>query len=263
MVGALGVDIVRAIGDLLGAIAWPAGLAGSVAMLVFTRAGRRLIAVFGARIRRVSGPGFTVELTEEAATHLRTSIEDVFDDVRQETKREFNRLAHVYGVPSVLGRVATEAITPVIGGDIRFRATVYVPDALFADALYCLTDYWPDGGGAGRAFHMRYGIIGRVWRLGQSEVADVPANRDRLIKEWGMTSAEARDQNPSSFLALLLRHDDLAVGVLFADARPGVFQQTQHKQFADAEAVRHLAAVVHDTAREVRRRAPVIRVLDR
>ena len=45
-----------------------------------------------------------------------------------------------------------------------YRATVHIEDFLFQTFLQQLFNYYPAGGRAGRAFSVRYGVIGKAWR---------------------------------------------------------------------------------------------------
>jgi hypothetical protein len=76
-----------------------------------------------------------------------------------------------------------------------FRCTIHVSDILFADDLYQLLNHYPRSGGSGvgRRFSVRYGIIGRAWRLNQHQgEGDARAeSKEDLVRYWGMTQEEA------------------------------------------------------------------------
>lgn len=104
-----------------------------------------------------------------------------------------------------------------------FRCTLHVPDIVFADALYQLLDYLPTGGGRGRVFSVRFGMIGKVWRLRQSETQGSVKTREDLVANWGMTSEEAKlaTRDRKSFLCVLLRDDkESLLGTFYMDSQP-------------------------------------------
>ncbi|MCC2681522.1 MAG: hypothetical protein K0S36_1086 [Nitrosospira multiformis] len=76
------------------------------------------------------------------------------------------------------------------------RFTIFVEDLLFTSTLCQLIDYYPNSGRstAGRAWSLRYGMIGHVWRLQRSHSETcVTTDEEQLVKEWGMTRDEVRN----------------------------------------------------------------------
>lgn len=105
----------------------------------------------------------------------------------------------------------------------NFRSTIYVKDLLFSGALVQLLDYYPASpGNRGRTFSVRFGIIGRAWRLQESLIASsVPTTPGELISEWGMTHDQAFVQGlgRKSFACILLKDDGGEnVGLVYFDA---------------------------------------------
>ena len=86
---------------------------------------------------------------------------------------------------------------------ISHRATLYVP-GFFGDELVQAAGYLGAGmkfshTGAGRRFSVRYGIIGKAWRLRHSQYNWDVNNKDRnLIRNWGLTFQEASKQDGTS-----------------------------------------------------------------
>jgi hypothetical protein len=158
------------------------------------------------------------EVTTKELRAYRSKIKEAYDTAaaRQAIR---DRLAGVYR--SVTDLLASLGKT---GGDIR--CTVHVPDVLFDETLYQLASYYPKGGGAGRTFSTRRGIMGKAWRLGESQFnVRVPALPKTLIEDWGMTWEEAQraagQTERQSFAAIPLKNAaDVAVGVIFIDAKP-------------------------------------------
>ena len=93
----------------------------------------------------------------------------------------------------------------------NIRTTIHIPDSLFAETLYQLVDYYPEqlDRSRGRAFSTRYGIIGKAWRLAESQYKEaVPTDRRELILEWGMTDEEAQNaaqKDKQSFACVIIK----------------------------------------------------------
>lgn len=123
-----------------------------------------------------------------------------------------------------------------------FRVTVYIPDLLFEDRLYQLTEYYNKEGHpitenrAGRVYSIRYGIIGRVWRSGVPEVEGrlISEEDQNLIKDqndiaelerfiarrWGLTLEEAAKVRPyNSYGAIRIDGGGIPRGLVFFDSK--------------------------------------------
>lgn len=250
---------VQDIVDVLDVVMWP--IVALVALaLVFSKNGDRFIQAL--QPRRVSGFGFELELSPEKATELRVGLEETFRDYRERARIEFARLTHKHRIEERLGQVAREAIQPVARS--KFRCTVYVRDPLFADALYCLVDYYPGGRARGRTFSIRFGIIGRAWREEKSQLEPVVSNeRDVLVHGWGMTvrEADAAQQNASALMCVVLKDGDGdTVGVVFASADSEGFAKGDETTVEAHQATAQLAAAVAEVAASMRDREPAIRI---
>jgi Sec-independent protein translocase protein TatA len=272
-------DITEAIARVLDAL-WPLVVLTVIGVLLCTKAGRTLVAAVGRSTRRVKLGQFELELTEQTAKEVKSSLEEAFRSYRKDVKSQFDIASHVNNLEERRDEVAQKVLsdiarTPKIRkwrldkrtgrGHPRIRCTVYAPDILFADALYCLLDYWPTGDKpAGAAFSSRYGIIGKCWRRKQSEAApNVPDDDDALMRDWGMTQSEARGHDGGSFLAVLLRHEGAPVGVLYADGERGAFRQSDCRTVEQAEPTRRLAKSLAAVLQEVRQTRTELRVFER
>lgn len=106
-----------------------------------------------------------------------------------------------------------------------YRCTLHVPDLLFAETFYQLVEYFPRVAGEekrGRTWSYRFGFIGRAWRLETSDMqGTVSTNLEDLIDGWGMTKgeAEAAGKDRKSFMAVLLRHNAVPVGLFYMDSK--------------------------------------------
>jgi hypothetical protein len=143
------------------------------------------------------------ENAEAAIAIFKQEISDQFDeDIKKFTLAEKHKELFDKSIATVLPQVMNRQV----------RSTIYVMDRLFAGRLYQLLDYYPvtTMSGRGRTFSSRYGIIGKAWRLGDSQYnPTVPITEKQLILEWGMTKEEADDagHGRQSFACIILKDD--------------------------------------------------------
>jgi hypothetical protein len=111
--------------------------------------------------------------------------------------------------------------------DVRHRATMYVPG--FTDEqLVQVTNYLPAENPArivvGRRFSVRYGIIGRAFRL-RTALYNWEVNNDgnQLVRYWGLTRGEAYKQGAekTSLMALPIPPDQSndPLAIIFIEAK--------------------------------------------
>jgi len=104
------------------------------------------------------------------------------------------------------------------------RCTIHVRDILFSDSLLQLLDYYPNGQGAMRRFSIRYGAIGRTWRLKthfQTGLAHTISELD-LIEKWGMTEEESKkdSRNKPSYLCVMIKNSvDQPIAIIYLDSK--------------------------------------------
>lgn len=212
--------------ELISNIAWPIVVLLILSALVVSTRAQRALSTLTGRLRRVSAFSIELELTEEVATEVKEVTEASFREFRRKVTAEYDRQVAVFSLVERFQRLVREHIAPMISrGDRRlsYRATIHVPDVLFTQTLYQLLDYYPRGGGRGRTFPIRFGIVGRAWRLStphiDSSVSTEPAD---LVREWGMTFQEATGagEGRRSFAAIpVLSQDGVRVGVVYLDSR--------------------------------------------
>jgi hypothetical protein len=251
--------------QLVSSLAWP--VAAVVILFILTsQRGRLLLRPIFGRLRKVSGPGgWGVELSEDAAAETKADVEGAIGSYAPALDLEFERLAYAEGVRGRLETAVREGLCDRERNTPGFRATVHIEDALVRNALYQLTDYWPSGSGKGRRFSVRFGMLGRSWRLGRSLYApEVPDTESQLIEEWGMTRAQAATAAAGrrSFVCVLLRDRGQPVGILFMDAiAEHAFDDGVELRFDEREETRDLAAAVGRVRAAIARKGPGLKLL--
>jgi hypothetical protein len=254
--------------QIVGFIAWPITTLVLLFILVKSKAGSRLLENFGSRVSKVKGPGFELSLEQGSGERVKLDLETQFAEYRLEVRKRFDALNHQYDVIRLRDCLVEKVLLPACKHDASdLRCTIYVPDIVFIDALYRLTDYYPAGGESGKVYSIRFGIIGRQWRLRESRYEPV-VRRDKktLMKDWGMTLAQAnaksRDQ---AFLVVMLKADDVEQGLLLLTSRQKrPFGRTQDivervAQSGHTDALARHVARVND---EMRRRGPSLKLFD-
>jgi len=202
-------------------------------------------------LSRLRGGGvgpFKFDLSAEGARATRDTVQASFAEMRHELRDEFDRLAKKRRLRRKLEKVmaSTEVRSrlhgPRGGPAPRYRCTIHVPDPLLRDYLYQLLDYVPTGGGRGRSFSCRTGLIGVVWRSEKNAEWAKAVTNDMLIRYWGMTIEEARESQAKgrrSFICVRMLDptNQSLVGLLYLDSMDeGTFGQS----FRSREALMHV-----------------------
>jgi hypothetical protein len=217
---------LQQITNLISVLAWPIVVLIVVAALTLTAQGGRFVAALSQRVMTLSAFGVSLELTQEAATTAKATIETTFADYRSNVKREFDRQVAIQNIDGQLRKLVEGFLWDHVPELVRedFRCTIHVPDILFSEAIYQLLDYYPKGGGRGRVFSSRYGIVGATFRSEHDQYRpNVPTEMESLIVRWGMTSQEAAaaGQGRRSFSCFAVgrgEHQPM-LGVLYMDTR--------------------------------------------
>lgn len=245
--------------DIVEALAWPV----LVAFLLWgltRKAGLKAAERVLAPMRRVKAFGVELELGEEEGRRIKATLEDEFKDFRDQVEAEFDRQVDQFDVSRLCAGVAEKVIEPLLKNDeVDYRCTIYVPDIVFKDVLYRLLDYYPGGNGRGSTYSERFGIIGRTWRLGESQYKEkVPGDRKTLITEWGMNREEAAGQEDKSFVTFLLEESEVIpfVGLLYIEADKEGFRQDPLPALRGDPRVAELTRAVSKVMAKMRGRGP-------
>jgi hypothetical protein len=196
-----------------------------------------LVAIFSL-FRKVKLFGAEFELNERVKAKVESAANDISEilhDYKTRVDAETARLVAQYQISRKLGSFADEHFIKKFGRERvgrDFRCTIHIADPINEANLYQLVDYHPGGGGAGRTFSERFGIIGKVWRSGETFVVgellkDGGANLTeeqkiaRIIEDWGMNRAEAERalERPSYACMLLEDKDGAKIGTLYLDSK--------------------------------------------
>jgi len=256
--------------ELLIAFAWPLMAAAVVLYALGTEQGRLQLSGFIKQFRSVKLPGLEFVVGDE----LKQTAEEAFRFHREQIKKQFDIGAQRQGVRETVTRLLENDIDPFFRAHLEdvpeYRCTVHVPDLLFADSLYQLIDYVPSGAGArGRAWSVRYGMMGKQWRLGKSARDEVTSNVDDLIRDWGMTRSEAQGagKRSNSLVCVILRSQTgEPVGIFYMDAaKPCAFGPEDQTENLLAEienaCLKHgLTDALSRLQDDLRRQAPLIQI---
>ncbi|APG06860.1 hypothetical protein BKD09_00835 [Bradyrhizobium japonicum] len=130
--------------------------------------------------------------------------------------------------------VIKKALEPMIDQSViaakdqsPYRVTIHMPDTLQPEVLYQLIEYFPvasQSDARGRRKSIRFGAIGKAWRLQRSDYSPiVSTDREALIEDWGMTRAEAEQagRGRQTFLAVIIRDSArIPLAIFYMDAMP-------------------------------------------
>lgn len=228
-------------------------------------------------ISRISFFGTDVSLTTENAAETERTVECAINGYREKAQREYDKLAQQNFVREKLENFVNSDVMSLVRERLKdrkasfsdigdLRCTIYVPDALFDDALYQLVDYYPFGGGRGRSKSYRFGLIGLSWRLGRSYIAplDTLKSVESKIERWGMTREEAEGAGPGrkSLMCLIARdrHKN-RVGLVYLDSkRDSLFSNEMLARLESSAKLQGLGEALARVGQELRARSPQIKV---
>ncbi len=241
------------VGQIIGSLAWPLVVLILCGLLLLSKRGRELLEKLARRITSIKGGPIAIELSPERSEEVKRNLKDTLESFRHPIIQQFDRWVNVEHVNDLLGKVCTEVVQPALAEGQSFQATIYVKDVLAKDLLYRLVDYYPNGDGRGKVYSVRFGIIGRSWRLQESLCEEVSAEARELITTWGMKWEETvqRAGDAKTFACVMLKNasETTEIGLLFvASEMSGHFDV---KQWEDTEQVRALAVAVDNVTRKL------------
>lgn len=177
------------------------------------------------RITRFGGFGLEFTFDEQSATQTRETIESGLESVRKTITRELEADVRARGLQEALATILDS--TSLGRSGVSYRATLHIEDPLYANQLYQLLDYHPKGGGHGRSFASRQGIIGLAWRTLEvhSWHQEEGLTDADLIRMWGMTRDSASRRvvaDKTKFFLAFPVYDStstIAVGVFYIDSQ--------------------------------------------
>ena len=212
--------------QVTGDIAWPLVVLLLALIVVFYRPIRDWLVEQSRKIAKISAFGIDLELTQEGARKVNEATESTFGDLRRHITTEFDRLVRAGKIDEKVEQLIESRVKPVLKlqglGNLDFRCTVHVADVLYTETLYQLLDYYPSGEGRGRTFSIRFGIVGKTWRLQRDQIEPViSSDPGILIESWGMTVREtsASGRARRSFACVLLKDaDQTQVAVIYLDS---------------------------------------------
>jgi hypothetical protein len=257
--------------DLILLLGWPLALALVLAYVLHSDKAKDRIVLLAKSIQKVSLPGgFEVTLWGD---QFRQDQSDTFKKFRADVQAEYDKLAERRTIKDTVARILKEKIEPELkrirpSQTVDYRATVHVRDALFTNSYYQLIDYLPTGGNRGRAWSMRFGMVGRAWRLqNDSWNGEVPNTPEKLMEEWGMIRDEALGPARQTMLCSILKATDgTPVGAFYMDAKG-------KDEFGSSAEMKVLADAVHQAAEtagltaglaeiwdEIKKKAPLVEI---
>jgi hypothetical protein len=252
--------------DFVNVIIWPLIVLIGMRLLLTDKA-RQLLTPIMRRVRKLSGGGFAIELSEATARATKSDVERGLQEYAQALDEELERLSHLHSARHALEDVVKAVRDdPNITTPENLRATVHIRDPLFKGSLYQLLDYYPRGKGARRRYSERFGILGLAWRLDEPrDEGEVPTDEKILITDWGMTREQAVSvgHNRHSFLCIPLHSDGSGpVGALYMDAKGEKALAGVRALLEDSRGLTALTTAVGDVDRDIRSLGPGIKLLD-
>lgn len=213
--------LLRACRELLLLLGWPLALVIALAYIRHSDKAKDWFGAIAKSIHKVAYKGVEVTLWGE---EFRQSQSDTFAKFRADVQAEYDKLAERHAIERTLNLILKGTIEPELKRirkeSVDYRATIHVRDALFKNAYYQLVDYLPTGGNRGRAWSVRYGMVGRAWRLEKDSVNRQVGTSEDLIEHWGMTSDESQGQARQSMMCCILKTSaGTPIGAFYMDAK--------------------------------------------
>ncbi len=263
--------MLRSVRDLSLVLGWPLALALALAYVLHSDRAKDRLVILASSIQKVAFPGgFELTLWGEKSGIDQSAT---FQKFRVDVKSEYDKLAEQRTIKETVSRMLKDTVEPELTRirktkTVEYRATVHVHDALFSQAYYQLIDYLPTGGNRGRAWSIRFGMVGRAWRLREDswngKIPDLPKS---LITDWGMTQEETKVKGRQSMLCCILKAPDgIPVGAFYLDATgpDGFGTEAEMSSLADkihrAAEDSGLTKSLEEIWAEIQKKAPLVEI---
>lgn len=219
----------RGVKEQILALVWPVLIGILIIYILNSKSSLQLLSHLGSAIKNVEMPG-GLKIAFASAV-VKNTQEEVLRGYREQVIAQYDAVASQKQIADTVNRIIKDRVTPFFKGlslAPDFRCTIHVRDILFQSSLYQLIDYlprkWSSVGKTtrGRAWSVRYGMIGRCWRLEKSDAqGSVSKHETELIEKWGMSKAEAEGGSRQSMFCYLIRGKNQSpVAILYLDAEP-------------------------------------------
>lgn len=221
--GAPGLERAKGVKDQILSLLWPVLIVVLALYVLQSQSSINFFKQLSAIVTTIKVPG-GLEIAFASAA-VKSKQEDVLGEYRQQVIKQYDALASQYQIAETLGRMVKGPIKEFLGKTLNkqpeFRCTIHVRDMLFASSIYQLVDYVGGKNGRGRAWSIRRGMIGRTWRLEESNAQGiVPKDAKELIEKWGFTREEAENAEYQTMLCHLIKGPNQnPVAMLYFDAK--------------------------------------------
>jgi len=268
----------RVVKDQMLVLIWPVVIAILVVYLFNSKTALEVLKHMGSLVSNVKVPG-GLEISFVGGAAVKQSQEEVIKGYRQQVITQYDLAATQKQISDTVERAIKEHITPFFVAnhlDPEFRCTIHVRDILFQSSLYQLIDYLPRKKWAvpgritrGRAWSVRYGLIGRCWRLEDDQKeGTIPTSAEKLIEDWGLTKNEADSgSGKQTMLCHLIRSKNQSpLAIFYLDAeKPNAFGNESRMSELNnvvGNAVRELGldAALQEVWEKVQTSAPLIEI---
>ena len=237
--------------DFADVVIWPLTILSTVVLVTLSTNVFKHLPSLISRFSGIKAAGYEISFSSEGAKRLSDDLITDIQGYAENAKREYDRHSEIHKIKPKLGDCAKalSKATQLCGvSDSGFkngdwRATIYIQDVVFSDALYQLINYYPNGHGGGRRYSVRFGAIGLAWRSGQLEIwngSTTTEDVSELVKKWGMHRAEAESAQARELaICVPLNSEDGKEAVLYIDAGKAnsILKDptcvTQNKKFED------------------------------
>jgi|HubBroStandDraft_2_1064218.scaffolds.fasta_scaffold30935_4 hypothetical protein len=223
---------VKVVKDQMLALVWPVVIAILILYIFNSKSALDVLKHMGSLVSNVKVPG-GLEIAFAGGAAVKNTQEEVIKGYRQQVITQYDLAATQTQISDTVERIIKERIEPFFGAHKLkrpdFRCTIHVRDILFQSSLYQLIDYLPRKWSAtgkvtrGRAWSVRYGLMGRCWRLEKSEMeGSVPTSEVDLIEKWGLTKNEAggASKKQTMLCHLILSESQNPLAIFYLDAEP-------------------------------------------